>query len=190
MEYFYRIRALVDSSVEELIFRGENVASAMAAFAKTEDLATGSLFEEFGIDVAMVHRIVFGESGPVFEDVTYQLDSSWARADFAQCLAFFKHEQKSMADHLVESVRGGFLTGFSKAEANELLNIGCVEEEEINNQRIKSTARIVLSGGGRSVLVQSPHKLAEGFVQFFTPLEAESTLMVPVSAVESLSFSE
>jgi len=91
MDSFYRIRALVDSSLEEEICLGNSVAAAMEAFEKVEAKDTGEKFGTYGIDVAMVHRITFGEAGPVFEDVTYQVDGEkWARADFDQCKRFFQ----------------------------------------------------------------------------------------------------
>ena len=91
MDSFYRIRALVDSSLEEKICLGNSVAAAMEAFGKVEADDTGEKFDTYGIDVAMVHRITFGEAGPVFEDVTYQIDGTkWARADFDQCMQFFQ----------------------------------------------------------------------------------------------------
>ena len=51
---------------------------------------TGEPLGSYGIHVAMVHRITFGETGPVFEDVTHLLGAKWARATWLECLAFFE----------------------------------------------------------------------------------------------------
>lgn len=96
MQHFYRVRALVDSSAEEAFCLAADVNAAMDEFERVEARDTGEPFGSYGIHVAMVHRIAFGESGPVFEDVTYQLDERrWSRAGFEQCLGFFKSPTKA-----------------------------------------------------------------------------------------------
>lgn len=89
MSHFYRVRALVDSSAEEFIVLGKNLEAAMVVFENIEVPNSDDTFGSFGIDVAMVHRITFGETGPVFEDVTHLLSDRWARTSFTQTFSFY-----------------------------------------------------------------------------------------------------
>ena len=89
MEHFFRIRALVDSDRTTAFCLASNVDAALDEFEKLINQDTGESFGTYGIDVAMVHRITFGEAGPVFEDVTYQLSNKWARTTFEQALGFY-----------------------------------------------------------------------------------------------------
>ena len=89
MEHFYRVRALVDCSRETAICLASDVDAALETFEKLIASDTGEPFGSYGIDVAMVHQISFGEEGPVFEDVTYQLSDKWARTTFQQALGFY-----------------------------------------------------------------------------------------------------
>lgn len=85
---FYRIRAFVDSAMEEHVCIGATAGEAMAAFSKIDAADTGEKFATYGIDVAMVHKITFNETGPEYEDVTEKIGNNWARASFEQCLHF------------------------------------------------------------------------------------------------------
>lgn len=94
MKHFYRVRALVDSTQEEGICWASCANVAMATFEKLEAPDTGEPFGTYGIHVVMIHRITFGEEGPIFEDATHELDDSqWDRADYEQCLAFIQGKQ-------------------------------------------------------------------------------------------------
>lgn len=94
MTFHYRVRALVDSSAEEVFVSASCVHEAMLEFSKTSTGSfAGEVFGDFGIDVAMVHKVTFAEDGPVFEDVTHQLSNKWARTNFDQCMLYYKREE-------------------------------------------------------------------------------------------------
>ena len=93
MEHFYRVRAVVgvvDELREDLIVLAGNVNEAMERFERTPAEDTGDPLGSYGIRVAMVHLVTFGETGPVYEDVTYRLDATWTRASWQECMAFFE----------------------------------------------------------------------------------------------------
>lgn len=100
-------------------------------------------------------------------------------------------EAMSITDHFVESVKAGFLTVFTEKEANDLLGCGTAEQSDIDENRIPGTARLFLAGRDKYILVQNPYKVAEGLIQFFTPLTGcESVILVQTSQITGVSFTE
>ena len=89
MGSFYRVRVLVDCCREDFTVLANNANAAMEVLSKLEAEDTGEPLGSYGLHVAMVHRITFGETGPVFEDVTHLIDAKWARATWHECLAYF-----------------------------------------------------------------------------------------------------
>ncbi len=88
MSHYFRVRAFVDGNPVEEICLGGLVEGAMTAFSKL-DCGTGEPNSEYPIEVAMVHRIQFGETAPEYVDVTGSLESSWKRASFEDTLKFY-----------------------------------------------------------------------------------------------------
>jgi len=94
MSSYYRIRAFVDGIEEETVCSGVDVAQALDAFKRLPARDTGCAFETYPIEIAMVHRVSFGESGPVFEDASHQIPSDWSRAAFHDALKFYKQTEE------------------------------------------------------------------------------------------------
>lgn len=90
MTYYYRIRAFVDAIEEEAVCFGATASEAIDAFKRLSARDTGCAFEEYPIEIAMVHRVSFGESGPVFEDASHEVPTNWNRATFHDVLKFYK----------------------------------------------------------------------------------------------------
>lgn len=90
MTYYYRIRAFVDGIKEEAACSAVDTADALDAFKRLPAPDTRCAFEEYPIEIAMVHRVAFGESGPVFEDASHEIPSNWNRAGFHDALKFYK----------------------------------------------------------------------------------------------------
>ena len=100
-------------------------------------------------------------------------------------------EVMTITDHLVKAVKDGFLTVFSKKEADDLISCGSADQDEIEGNRIHGTARLFLAGLDQYILVQNPFKVAEGLIQFFMPLAGcESVILVQTSQITGVSFTE
>ena len=95
MSSFYRVRALVDGCREECVCLGTSPDGAMSAFETVTAQDTGEPFGSYGIHVAMIHRITFGETGPLFEDVTPRLSQQWARSSYEEAISYYNESAQA-----------------------------------------------------------------------------------------------
>lgn len=64
MTYYYRIRAFVDGIKEEAVCSAVDTADALDAFKRLPAPDTRCAFEEYPIEIAMVHRVAIRRIGP------------------------------------------------------------------------------------------------------------------------------
>lgn len=95
----------------------------------------------------------------------------------------------TITDSIISLILNRVINHFSTQESGKMLEYGSIDLDEIEKNAISGAARIQLLSG-QYVFVLNPVKVCEGLIEVFTPLENESKMLIPVSTIVSISFSE
>lgn len=90
MPHYYRIRAFVEGVPEEAFIFNKTLGGALDDYKGLSSDNPVQHFDLCSIQLAMVHQVSFGETRPVFEDVTHLISTDWRRAPFEEALRFYR----------------------------------------------------------------------------------------------------
>ncbi len=93
MRFHYRIRAFVEGVREEIVILSDTLGGALDDY---KGILSDDIKELPGlraIQIAMVHQVSFGETGPVFEDVTHRVSREWQLAPFDEAVRFYEAKE-------------------------------------------------------------------------------------------------